>query len=53
VVGTSIFDLLTASVRQQPELLAAESTGLKHDREVVPGFVDLEVAVPHLSPAVW
>jgi hypothetical protein len=22
-------------------------------REVVPRFVDLEVAVPHLSPAVW
>jgi hypothetical protein len=21
--------------------------------EVVPGFVDLEVAVPHLSPAIW
>jgi hypothetical protein len=21
--------------------------------EVVPRFVDLEVAVPHLSPAVW
>jgi len=23
------------------------------DHEVVPRFVDLEVAVPHLSPAVW
>jgi hypothetical protein len=22
-------------------------------KEVVPRFVDLEVAVPHLSPAVW
>jgi hypothetical protein len=24
-----------------------------HAEEVVPRFVDLEVAVPHLSPAVW
>jgi hypothetical protein len=23
------------------------------NNEVVPRFVDLEVAVPHLSPAVW
>jgi hypothetical protein len=26
---------------------------LIHGAEVVPRFVDLEVAVPHLSPAVW
>ena len=25
----------------------------KAQLEVVPEFVDLEVAVPHLSPAVW
>jgi hypothetical protein len=28
-------------------------TRLNAEREVVPRFVDLEVAVPHLSPAVW
>jgi hypothetical protein len=25
----------------------------RYQYEVVPRFVDLEVAVPHLSPAVW
>jgi hypothetical protein len=28
-------------------------SGIRLSVEVVPRFVDLEVAVPHLSPAVW
>jgi hypothetical protein len=34
---------------QPPEDLAT----FRNEVDVVPRFVDLEVAVPHLSPAVW
>jgi hypothetical protein len=35
------------------ELWARIQPLLPHRPEVVPRFVDLEVAVPRLSPAVW
>jgi hypothetical protein len=40
----------------QPLALNGHTIGLRRDAigvEVVPRFVELEVAVPHLSPAVW
>ena len=43
----SVMAIASASARQR--LIRVVSIV----EEVVPRFVDLEVAVPHLSPAVW
>jgi hypothetical protein len=32
---------------------SSQSSSLAKSREVVPGLVELEVAVPRLRPAVW
>jgi hypothetical protein len=40
-----------SSPTKAPPTVLVSGSGIQ--AEVVPRFVDLEVAVPHLSPAVW
>jgi hypothetical protein len=47
------FETFNEGLSSLPEVLHVTLKAMCRSAEVVPALVDLEVAVPHLSPAVW